>query len=151
VGFPGETEEAFLDTYQMLNELEVAYLHVFTYSERPNTVAVEMAGAVPQNARRERSRLLRSLSMKKRRYFYHQHLGSARQALFESDDDNGWMYGFTDNYIKVKTTFDPQLANRLMPVQLETIDPDGKVRITLPDGEPESRVAAANFQPQTSN
>lgn len=127
VGFPGETHEDFLETYKFLNELDISYLHVFTYSERPNTVAIEMEGTVSPEDRKSRSKMLRSLSLKKRRHFYEQHLGETRPVLFESDNDGNVMHGFTDNYIKVKTPFDQSLANEIVPVTLASIDTDGEV------------------------
>ena len=129
-GLPGETDELFLQTYEFLNELDISYLHVFTYSERPNTSAIELGGKVPLKTRHQRSKMLRSLSEKKRRHFYEQHLGSVREVLFEKDVENGLMYGFTDNYIRVETPYDPLLANEIKPVQLERIGANGHVEIT---------------------
>lgn len=125
VGFPGETEEKFLETYRFLQELDVAYFHVFPYSERANTTARKMTGAVPQQVRTERSAMLRSLSAKKRRYFYEQHVNEVRKVLFEAEPSNGMMHGFTDNYIKVEMPYDPLLVNEIVPVQLEGIGPSG--------------------------
>ena len=126
-GFPGETNEDFLDTYKFLNELDISYLHVFTYSERPNTIATEMEEVISMEERKRRSKMLRSLSLKKRRYFYEQHLGESRAVLFESENDNGFMYGFTDNYIKVKVVFDEGLVNEVVKAGLEEIDSEGDV------------------------
>ena len=101
VGFPGETEENFLETYRFLNELDVSYLHVFPYSERANTTAKKMKDVVPVNVRMERGEMLRGLSEKKRMAFYREHLGTRRPVLFEEEERRGVMFGFTDNYIKV--------------------------------------------------
>jgi threonylcarbamoyladenosine tRNA methylthiotransferase MtaB len=127
VGFPGETHEDFLETYQFLNELNISYLHVFTYSERPNTVAIEMIDPVPVEERKKRSKMLRSLSLKKRRYFYEQDLGATRPVLFESENDGNYMHGFTDNYVKVKVTFDASFVNQVVDVTLDSIDAEGEV------------------------
>ena len=127
VGFPGETEDEFLKTYHFLNELDVAYLHVFPYSERPNTTAKKMQGRVPQSVRHERVGMLRTLSEKKRRAFYQKHLGSTRTVLFEAEEKGGFMCGFTDNYIKVRVPYDPLLVNELCDVTLDIIHDDGTV------------------------
>ncbi|MFN3405528.1 MAG: tRNA (N(6)-L-threonylcarbamoyladenosine(37)-C(2))-methylthiotransferase MtaB [Cytophagaceae bacterium] len=129
VGFNGETDEDFLDTYRFLNELDVSYLHVFTYSERANTHALTMEGKVPLNVRNERSKMLRGLSEKKRRYFYEQQLNSERTVLFESDIENGMMFGFTENYVKVTAKYDPALVNELKAVRLKSINAEGHVEI----------------------
>ena len=128
VGFPGETDEHFLETYHFLNDLDISYLHVFTYSERDNTEAVEMGNVVPMNVRNKRSKMLRGLSVKKRRAFYESQIGTTRTALFEGENKEGYMYGFTENYVKIKTTWNPELVNRLCLVELSTIDADGSVR-----------------------
>lgn len=128
VGFPGETEEDFLETYTFLNELEVSYLHVFTYSERDNTAAAEMENVVPKKLRQKRSKMLRGLSIKKRRAFYESQLGRERTALFEGENKEGYIHGFTENYVKVKTPWNPDLVNTLQRVQLESIAADGLVR-----------------------
>lgn len=122
VGHPGETEARFLETYHYLNELDIAYLHVFTYSERANTAALDIEPVVPQKQRNERSKMLRSLSDKKRRYFYEQHLGEAFTVLFEQDVQNGMMQGFTENYIRVQAKYDPMLVNELKPLRLVRIN-----------------------------
>jgi threonylcarbamoyladenosine tRNA methylthiotransferase MtaB len=129
VGFPGETDEHFLETYHFLNDLEISYLHVFTYSERDNTEAAEMDGVVPANVRSKRSKMLRGLSVKKRRAFYETQIGSNRTVLFESENKEGYIHGFTENYVKVKMPWDPALVNTLQEVQLTKIDEDGSVRI----------------------
>lgn len=128
VGFPGETDELFLETYNYLNALNVSYLHVFTYSERPNTEAFDMEGVVPNNIRAKRSKMLRGLSVKKRRAFYESQLGKTATVLFENENKEGYIHGFTENYIKVKTPWNPALINTLHTVSLTEIDTDGLVR-----------------------
>ncbi len=128
VGFPGETDEQFLETYHFLNELDISYLHVFTYSERDNTLAAIMEDVVPKNVRNKRSKMLRGLSAKKRRAFYESQLGSTRTVLFEGENKSGYIYGFTDNYVKVKAPWNPELVNTLYQVELTKIDEDGLVR-----------------------
>lgn len=128
VGFPGETDTHFLETYNFLNELDISYLHVFTYSERDNTEAVAMEGVVPMNVRNKRSKMLRGLSVKKRRAFYESQLGATRTVLFESENKEGYIHGFTENYVKVKATWNPELVNTLHDVTLTKIDADGLVR-----------------------
>ncbi|WP_282121644.1 tRNA (N(6)-L-threonylcarbamoyladenosine(37)-C(2))-methylthiotransferase MtaB [Algibacter mikhailovii] len=129
VGFPGETEEHFLETYNFLTELDISYLHVFTYSERDNTEAAEMEGVVPGNVRSKRSKMLRGLSVKKRRAFYESQIGTSRTVLFESENKEGYIHGFTENYVKVKTPWNPELVNTLHLVDLTGIDDDGLVRL----------------------
>jgi len=129
VGFPGETDEHFLETYHFLNDLNISYLHVFTYSERDNTEANEMDGIVPMNVRSKRSKMLRGLSVKKRRAFYESQIGSNRTVLFESENKEGYIHGFTENYVKVKTPWNPELVNTLHDIQLTHIDEDGAVRM----------------------
>ena len=128
VGFPGETDEIFLETYNFLNELDISYLHVFTYSERPNTEAVLMDGVIPQKVRQKRSKMLRGLSVKKRRAFYEGQLGNELSVLFESENKNGFMHGFTENYVKVKTEWNSDLVNTIHPIKLTEIDEDGLVK-----------------------
>ncbi len=128
VGFPGETDELFLETYNYLNDLDISYLHVFTYSERPNTEALEMEGVVPKNVRAKRSKMLRGLSVKKRRAFYESQLGNTLTVLFESENKEGYIHGFTENYVKVKTPWNPDLVNTLHTIKLTEIDADGLVR-----------------------
>jgi len=129
VGFPGETDEHFLETYHFLNEMDISYLHVFTYSERDNTEAAEMEGVVPSNVRAKRSKMLRGLSVKKRRAFYESQIGTKRTVLFESDNKEGYIHGFTENYVRVKTPWNPELANTLQEINLTKIDEDGSVRM----------------------
>ena len=131
VGFPGETDELFLETYNYLNELDISYLHVFTYSERPNTEAILMDGIVPKNIRHKRSKMLRGLSVKKRRTFYENQLGNKLTVLFEGENKEGYIYGFTENYVKVKTPWNPELINTLHQVELTEIDSDGLVRFNF--------------------
>ncbi len=131
VGFPGETDEHFLETYNFLNELEISYLHVFTYSERDNTPAAEMPGAVPANVRAKRSKMLRGLSVKKRRAFYESQIGTTRTVLFEGENKEGYIHGFTENYVKVKAPWNPELVNTLHEVTLTKIDEDGLVRFNF--------------------
>ncbi len=131
VGFPGETHEHFLETYQYLNGLDISYLHVFTYSERANTTAIKMPGKVKQADRFERNKMLSILSDKKRRCFYEQHIGTARPVLWEAENDHDTMFGFTDNYIKVKTTYDPMLVNEITESSLKAIDEDMVVKTQL--------------------
>lgn len=133
VGFPGETEDHFLDTYNFLKELPISYLHVFTYSERANTRAVEMDNAVPIKVRNERSKMLRILSEKKKRQFYEENIGKTFTVLFEEDIENGMMHGFTENYIRVSAKYDPILINELKKVQLISVNENGTVDV----GEPE--------------
>ncbi len=129
VGFPGETDEHFLETYHFLNDLDISYLHVFTYSERDNTEAAEMDGVVPMNVRSKRSKMLRGLSVKKRRAFYESQLGTTRTVLFEAENKEGYIHGFTENYVKVKTPWNPELVNTLHEIKLTKIDEDGSVRM----------------------
>jgi threonylcarbamoyladenosine tRNA methylthiotransferase MtaB len=129
VGFPGETDEFFLDTYNFLNELDISYLHVFTYSERDNTEAALMNNKVPSNVRAKRSKMLRGLSVKKRRAFYESQIGTNRMVLFESENKEGYIHGFTENYVKIKTPWNPELVNTLHKITLSKIDDDGSVRM----------------------
>ena len=129
VGFPGESDEFFMDTFNFLNTLDVSYLHVFSYSERDNTLASELPNVVPKSIRTERSKLLRSLSFKKRRIFYESQIGKLKKVLFESENKKGYIYGFTDNYVKVRTPWNPNLVNTIEIVELKSIDGDGFVRV----------------------
>lgn len=133
VGFPGETDDLFLETYNFLNELDISYLHVFTYSERANTRAVEMDGIVPIKKRNERSKMLRILSEKKRRKFYEENLGKTFTVLFEEDIEGGKMHGFTENYIRVAAKYDPLLINELKTVTLTAINDQGNVEVVEPE------------------
>ncbi|GJM31219.1 MAG: tRNA (N(6)-L-threonylcarbamoyladenosine(37)-C(2))-methylthiotran sferase MtaB [Saprospiraceae bacterium] len=133
VGFPGETEEGFLESYRFINELDISYLHVFTYSERPNTPAIEMQGKVPMQERRRRNQMLSILSEKKRRYFYEQHLEEQREVLFEKSKTEGKMTGFTDNYVKVELPLDESLLNHIASVKLLEVDEQGLAKAALVD------------------
>ena len=121
VGFPGETENDFLETYKFLNELDISYLHVFTYSERDNTDAISLEEVVPINERKKRNKMLRTLSVKKLRSFYEQHQGERRLVLFEEENKKGMMFGYSDNYIRVSTPYDQSLSNTLQPYKLENL------------------------------
>ena len=131
VGFPGETDEEFMETMDFLKEIDISYLHVFTYSERANTTAVKLGEAVPMNVRRERSKMLHILSDKKKRAFYEQNVGQTKTVLFEHEEDNGMMFGFTENYVKVKVPFDASLSNTFKTVQLTEIDRDGLMKCEI--------------------
>lgn len=128
VGFPGETDERFLETYEFLNALDISYLHVFTYSERDNTEAAAMSNVVPKSIRKKRSKMLRGLSAKKRRAFYESQLGKTKTVLFEDQNKEGYIHGFTENYVKVKLPWNPFFVNTLKKVKLDFIDSDGIVR-----------------------
>jgi threonylcarbamoyladenosine tRNA methylthiotransferase MtaB len=130
VGFPGETQTEFLETYNFINGLDISYLHVFTYSERPNTDAIAIQNTVPVHERKERNKMLRILSTKKQRDFYSQHIGSTRKVLFEAENKNGFINGFADNYIKVKMPFSVDLINTMKDVYLHNINEAGLVSAT---------------------
>lgn len=131
VGFPGETDADFLETYHFLNTLDISYLHVFTYSERDNTSAAQMGDIVPKSIRSKRSKMLRGLSVKKRRSFYESQLGTNKTVLFEGENKSGYIHGFTENYVKVKAPWNPDLINTLHKVELSKIDEDGLVRFNF--------------------
>lgn len=131
VGFPGESEERFLETYNFLNTLDISYLHVFTYSERNNTEAVSLDNPVPVAERKRRNKMLRILSAKKLRAFYEKQKGKQLTAIFEHENKDGFMFGFTQNYVKVKTAFDQSLCNVLTPVTLTDIDESGNMNCRL--------------------
>ncbi len=131
VGFPGETEEDFMETVDFIKDLDVSYLHVFTYSERANTTAVKLGDAVPMEVRKDRSKRLHILSDKKKRHFYEENVGSERTALFEQEEDGGMMFGFTENYVKVKFTYDETKINTFQRVRLTEIDRDGIMNCEL--------------------
>ncbi len=122
VGFPDETDEDFMETYNFVHSLDVSYLHVFTYSERANTPAAEMENAVPMQKRRERNEMLRILSDKKQFNFYQQQLGQSRPVLIESKNQDGLMFGFTDNYVKVQLPYNEQLINNIKAYQLDKVE-----------------------------
>lgn len=136
-GFPGETEELFMETYNFLNKLDISYLHVFTYSERDNTPAAEMEGKVDYAIRKKRSKMLRILSAKKRREFYESQLGKTKEILYEGNFKDGYITGFTENYVKVKSLWNPELINTKAKVRLDKIDEDGSVLFKLAQREPE--------------
>lgn len=129
VGHAGETKDDFLETYQFLNDLDVSYLHVFTYSERANTAALAIKPSVPPSQRTERSKMLHILSDKKRRAFYESQLGSTQTVLFEDDVTNGQMQGFTQNYVRVTAKYDPLLINELKTIELTQINNEGVVEV----------------------
>lgn len=131
VGFPGETDEEFMDTVEFLKDLEISYLHVFTYSERAKTTAIKLGDAVPMNIRKQRSRQLHILSEKKKRAFYEKNIGRSGIALMEGEDHDGYMFGFTENYIKVKLPFDESLTNKFVKVSYDAIDKEGLMDVTL--------------------
>lgn len=127
VGYPGEEHEDFIVTYNYLNELNISYLHVFTYSERVNTTAYKLPGKVNLIERADRSKMLHILSDKKRLAFYNEHIGKTYPVLWEAENDNNVMYGFTNNYIKVKTNYDPMLVNEIVEVAITAIDNEDMV------------------------
>ena len=141
VGFPGETEEDFMETFNFINSLDISYLHVFTYSERDNTEAIELKPVVPIEDRRKRNRVLRNLSEVKQSNFYAQNMGEERTILFERENKDGSMYGFTENYVKVKTKFDPELWNEPVKVNLTKVDHEGNMAIS------DLRFRISDFQP----
>ena len=129
VGFPGETEEKFLETYNFLNELPISYLHVFTYSERENTEAAEMAGVVPVPERKKRNKMLRILSEKKKMAFYQTQIGKTLPVLWEHEDKDGIMFGFTENYVRVQKPYDQNSVNQIENLKLNKIESDGTVSV----------------------
>ncbi len=129
VGFPGETAALFKETVDFLKNLDVSYLHVFTYSERANTTAKKMSDAVPMSERKERSKILHLLSDRKKRHFYEKNKGTKRKVLFEDEDHDGYIHGFTENYIKIKTPYQKVLSNSFCDVQLEHLDRDGIYKV----------------------
>lgn len=131
VGFPGETDEDFQETMDFLQALEVSYLHVFTYSERANTTAIKLGEPVPISVRKERSKQLHWLSHRKKQQFYHSQLGKWRTVLFEQEEDEGKMYGFTENYLKVESIFDASLVNQLVLVQMDQLTLDQTIKVTM--------------------
>lgn len=130
VGFPGETEEKFLETYHFLNALPITYLHTFTYSERENTEAAQMEGVVPIPERKKRNKMLRILSEKKKMAFYQSQLGKTLPILWEHENKNGMMYGFTENYVRVKKPFQTESANQIEHLKLYKIEDDGTVSVS---------------------
>ena len=132
VGFPGETEALFEETYAFLQSLQVSYLHVFTYSERPNTTALRLSGAVPFKERKERNKRLRILSDKMQEAHYRMHLGTEREVLWEHQGQDKYMLGYTDNYIRVAKAYDPEFANETEVVKLDQIDANQGWVLTKP-------------------
>ena len=132
VGFPGETDKDFMDTFEFISQLELSYLHVFSYSRRENTLAVNMPEPVKDKVRKQRSEILHKLSEEKKLSFYLQNKGRETKVLFEADNNSGFMHGFTENYIKVKTKFDASLINRIVPVKLDKLEPDMTYLFDLP-------------------
>jgi len=147
-GTPGETEEEFLKTHAFLRSIPVDYLHVFTYSERANTTAVRMEDSVPMDIRRERTKQLRILSNKMQRAFYERHLNTTRPVLFEAEENDGQMLGFTDNYVRVAMPYDPAYVNTVVPINLDRINGDGHV-VGMED--PASVLATADWQLTTGD
>ena len=133
VGYPGETEEDFLETYHFLNDLPVSYLHVFTYSERPNTLAINLKGEVSHEVRSKRSKMLRTLSVKKRRVFYESQLDRTVHVLFEGENKKGYITGFSENYVKARAPWNPDWVNTVKKVRLDKIDEEGIVRFLVLD------------------
>lgn len=131
VGFPGETDSDFLETVDFLKELDISYLHVFTYSERANTTAVKLGDPVPMEVRRQRSKQLHILSDKKKRSFYEQNVGKSATVLWEHEESEGYMYGFTENYVKIKTPYNSSKSNTLEYIKLNELDRDGIIKATL--------------------
>jgi threonylcarbamoyladenosine tRNA methylthiotransferase MtaB len=131
VGFPGETDEDFLATVNFLKDIDISYLHVFTYSERANTGAPKLGTKVPMDTRRERSKILHLLSDRKKHAFYQTQIGKHKTVLFEQEENEGLLYGFTENYVKVKTPYDARLINQIIAVQLTEIDRDGLMKCDI--------------------
>jgi threonylcarbamoyladenosine tRNA methylthiotransferase MtaB len=127
VGFPGETEEEFMETYNFIKSLDLSYLHVFTYSERDNTEAVGLNNVVPSNIRSKRSKLLRALSVQLKRKFYMSQLGTIKNVLFEPENRNGFIYGFSNNYVRIKTPWRSSIKDKIIPFELQNISDDGLV------------------------
>lgn len=131
VGFPGETDSDFMDTLDFIKELDVSYLHVFTYSERANTTAIKLGDPVPMQIRKQRSKQLHILSAKKKRAFYESNLGRTETVLFEKEENGGMMFGFTSNYVKLKTPYNPDFANTFQTIKMDEIDRDGVMKCTI--------------------
>ena len=127
VGFPGETEEEFMETYNFIKSLDLSYLHVFTYSERDNTEAIGLNNVVPSNIRSKRSKLLRALSVQLKRKFYMSQLGTTKNVLFEPENRNGFIYGFSTNYVRIKTPWRSSIKDKIIPFELQNISDDGLV------------------------
>jgi len=139
VGFPGETDQDFLETYNFLLNLDISYLHVFPFSERDNTEASYMLNSVPKNVRIKRSKMLRSLSDKKQRKFYNSQINKVKTILFESENKFGYINGYTDNYVKVRHPWNPELSNKLICGKITTIDDKGYARIKVLEKKTEKK------------
>jgi threonylcarbamoyladenosine tRNA methylthiotransferase MtaB len=131
VGFPGETDGNFLETMHFLKDLDISYLHVFTYSERANTGAPKLGTKVPMEVRRERSQQLHLLSERKKQAFYQTQIGKTKQVLFEQEENEGFLYGFTENYVKVKIPFAPEIINQIVTIKITEIDRDGLAKCLI--------------------
>ena len=131
VGFPGETQEEFNKTISFIKELPLSYLHVFTYSERENTLAIEMKGEVKKQERAKRSKQLRIISEKLKRAFYQKYINTKHTALFEKENKEGMLYGFTDNYIKIKVKHEDRICQSKKEVMLNEIDTDGVIKANI--------------------
>ncbi len=129
VGFPGETDEMFLETYDFIKKLDISYLHVFSYSERENTNAIELKGVIPKKIRNKRSKILRLLSASKKLSFYKQHIGGDYNVLFESENKNGFIEGYTENYIRVRKNWNKKLVGKIQKVKIEKVDSEGYARV----------------------
>lgn len=129
VGFPGETDEMFLETYDFIKKLDISYLHVFSYSERENTNAIELKGVIPKKTRNKRSKILRLLSASKKLSFYKQHIGDDYNVLFESENKNGFIEGYTENYIRVRKNWNKNLVGKIQKVRIEKVDSEGYARV----------------------
>ena len=127
VGFPGESEKEFMETYNFIKSLDLSYLHVFTYSERDNTEAKGLNNVVPSNIRSKRSKLLRALSVQLKRKFYMSQLGTIKNVLFEPENRNGFIYGFSNNYVRIKTPWRSSIKDKIIPFELQNISDDGLV------------------------
>ncbi len=146
VGFPDETNDDFLETYQFLNELPISYLHVFTYSERQNTTAVKLENPVPKEVRSDRSKMLHILSEKKKRFFYEQHLHKKFNVLLETEQHEGFLSGFTENYIKVKVPYDSTLENTIQSIKLIAIGNENTMIGELVDGRQKLEVGSGKME-----
>ena len=134
VGFPGESDEDFQETFEFVHSLDVSYLHVFTYSERNNTPAAEMAEVIPMGIRRERNQRLRQLSKKKQHAFYQAHIGDSRPVLLENSKVEGQLQGFTDNYVKVVVPEEGNARNSIIEALIEEYDPEAGAMCGLTPG-----------------
>lgn len=133
VGFPGETDEDFQKTFQFLHDMDIAYLHVFTYSERENTEAVQLPNPVPVAVRKERNHILRNLSEKKKNFFYQKNISSIQDVLFENEHDEHFMYGYTENYIKSKAPLNPEFIQKIVSCRLDSFDSKGNMIVSIND------------------